>query len=262
VMYVWFDALTNYISTLGWPNDTEGNFKKFWEEGEKVQYCGKDNVRQQSAMWQGMLLAADLPTTDHIIIDGFINSGGQKMSKSLGNVISPYDVIKEYEPYAGELASDVLRYYLLRHMNSFEDSDMTMEHVREMYNANLANGLGNLTSRILTLSEKHLPHASEIPEQSIPQEFFDFLETFDIQKACDYVWGKVQKLDQKIQETKPFSVVKTDQEKGKEIITEIVVELYSIARMLNPIMPKTNELIKSLIKENKKPEKPLFLRSS
>jgi DNA gyrase subunit A len=122
VMYVWFDALTNYISTLGWPEDAKGDYKKFWKEGIKVQYCGKDNVRQQSMMWQAMLLAAGLPTTDHIIINGFINSGGQKMSKSLGNVLSPTEIIDIFTPVAGDLASDVLRYYLLRHVNSFEDS--------------------------------------------------------------------------------------------------------------------------------------------
>jgi methionyl-tRNA synthetase len=142
-MYVWFDALTNYISTLGWPEDIE-NFEKFWKNGNPVQYCGKDNLRQQSMMWQAMLLAADLPTTKHIIVNGFINSGGQKMSKSLGNVISPFDIIAIFAGVAGQLSSDVLRYYLLRHMNSFEDSDMTMESINEAYQANLANGLGNL----------------------------------------------------------------------------------------------------------------------
>ena len=260
VMYVWFDALTNYISTLGWPEDKNGEYKKFWEEGTKIQYCGKDNIRQQSVMWQGMLLAADLPTTDHIVINGFINSGGQKMSKSLGNVLSPSEIIEEYKSVAGGLASDVLRYYLLRHVNSFEDSDVTKETIKEYYNAGLANGLGNLTSRILTLSEKYLENVPEISENSIPQEFFNHLEKYDIQKACDFVWTKIQLLDEKIQKEEPFKVVKVDLEKGKEIISELVLELYTITRMLNPIMPETNKYLKSQIKLNKKPETPLFLR--
>lgn len=264
VMYVWFDALTNYISTLGWPNSTgnsgESNFEKFWVNGEKIQYCGKDNTRQQSLTWQAMLLAADLPTTDKIIINGFINSGGQKMSKSLGNVIAPEDVIAVFQPVAGELSSDVLRYILLRHTNSFEDSDLTMEAMLEWYNANLANGLGNLSSRILTLSEKYLPSAPEISTNAIPNEFFVLLEQFDIVAATDYVWKEVQSLDRYIQSTEAFKVIKTDESKGKELISEYVSRLHSIALMLSPLMPKTNEILKRLIKENKKPEAPLFQR--
>lgn len=270
VMYVWFDALTNYISTLGWPNGPanekanestgENNFEKFWVNGEKIQYCGKDNTRQQSLTWQAMLLAAGLPTTDKIIINGFINSGGQKMSKSLGNVIAPEDVIAVFQPVAGELSSDVLRYILLRHTNSFEDSDLTMEAMLEWYNANLANGLGNLSSRILTLSEKYLPSAPEISTNAIPNEFFVLLEQFDIVAAADYIWKEVQSLDKYIQSTEAFKVIKTDESKGKELISEYVSRLHSIALMLSPLMPKTNEILKRLIKENKKPEAPLFQR--
>ncbi len=260
VMYVWFDALTNYISTLGWPEDKEGTYKKFWENGDTVQYCGKDNTRQQSLTWQAMLLAAGLPPTKHIVVNGFINSGGQKMSKSLGNVIAPADVIAKFEPVAGELSSDVLRYILLRHTNSFEDSDLTMESMIENYNSGLANGLGNLASRILTLSEKYLSETPQIPDDLIPGEFSDLLSKFDIQNATDFVWSKIQELDKLIQATEPFKVIKTDEEKGRTLIGAQVIELYAIVQMLNPLMPKTYELLQSLIKENKKPEKPLFLR--
>ncbi len=259
VMYVWFDALTNYISTLGWPNG-DNLYETFWVNGDTIQYCGKDNTRQQSLTWQAMLLAAGLPNTKHIIINGFINSGGQKMSKSIGNVIAPEDVIGVFQPVAGDLSSDVLRYILLRHTNNFEDSDLTMEACLEWYNANLANGLGNLSSRILTLSEKYLTATPEIPENSIPAEFFVLLEQFDIVGAADYVWKEVQSLDKYIQSTEAFKVIKTDEAKGKELITEYVLRLYTIACMLNPLMPKTNELLKRLIKENKKPETPLFQR--
>lgn len=118
VMYVWFDALINYISTLGWPEDME-NFNKFWVDGTPVQYCGKDNLRQQSAMWQAMLMAVELPPTKNIVINGFVSGeGGVKMSKSLGNVINPYDVVNEY-------GTDALRYFVLREISSFEDSPFT-----------------------------------------------------------------------------------------------------------------------------------------
>jgi methionyl-tRNA synthetase len=253
VMYVWFDALVNYISTLGWPEDNE-NFEKFWVNGTPVQYCGKDNLRQQSAMWQAMLMAAGLPNSSQIIINGFITGdGGIKMSKSLGNVINPYDIVREY-------GTDALRYFLLSELSSFEDSPFTMERFKEAYNAKLANGIGNLSSRILTLSEKYLDKCPEIAENSIPQEFFDLIETFDIKKAVDFIWEEIQSMDKTIQETEPFKVIKVDEEKGKQMISNLVVRLYTVARMLNPIMPETNANLKKLIKENKKPEQPLFMR--
>src|SRR3989339_720662 len=122
VMYVWFDALTNYISTLGWPTDTKGDFDKFWVGGETLQLAGKDQVRFQSIIWQAMLMSADVKQTDTIIYHGFINSGGQKMSKSLGNVISPYELVEKY-------GTEATRYLLLRHVHPTEDSDVTSERL-------------------------------------------------------------------------------------------------------------------------------------
>jgi methionyl-tRNA synthetase len=148
VMYVWFDALTSYISTLGWP-DESGDFR-YWKEGTPVQYCGKDNLRQQSAIWQGMLLAAGLPHTHNIIIDGFIISGGQKMSKSIGNVINPFDVIEMFKD-ATDYPEDVLRFILLHEVPSFEDGDITIESIKTAYTAYLANGIGYLTSFVVTI---------------------------------------------------------------------------------------------------------------
>jgi methionyl-tRNA synthetase len=256
VMYVWFDALTNYISTLGWPEDAKGDYKKFWKEGIKVQYCGKDNVRQQSMMWQAMLLAAGLPTTDHIIINGFINSGGQKMSKSLGNVLSPTEIIDIFTPVAGDLASDVLRYYLLRHVNSFEDSDMTVETVKEAYTSGLANGLGNLTSRILTLSEKYCDAFTGDADTNVLQTISDF----DIQQAMNSIWEMIRMLDAQIQQEEAFKVVKVEEEAGKILIATYVRSLYAIASSLRPFIPTTAQTILEHIKANKKPETPLFQR--
>jgi methionyl-tRNA synthetase len=253
VMYVWFGAFVNYISTLGWPN-SKGIFDKFWVEGETVQTAGKDMVKFQSVMWQGMLMSAGMPTTDTIVYHGFITGeGGIKMSKSIGNVVNPSEIVKEY-------GTDALRYFLLREISSFEDSPFTMERFREAYNAGLANGLGNLASRILTLSEKYLDKCPEIPEKSDFTEYFSFYEKFDIKQATDFIWNEIGELDKFIQATEPFKVIKIDEIKGKELISEMVVRLYTIARMLNPIMPETNVLLKKLIKENKKPEKPLFMR--
>lgn len=253
VMYVWFDALVNYISTLGWPNNKD-NFEKYWVNGTPTQYCGKDNTRFQAAMWQAMLMAADVPNSHQIIVNGFITGeGGVRMSKSLGNGVDPKDIVDEY-------GTDALRYFLLREVGSFEDSPFTLERFKEAYNSGLANGLGNLSSRILTLSEKYLDRCPEIPESSDFTEYFGIYETFDLKKATDYVWDKIGELDKIIQDTEPFKVVKVDVEKGKEMITDLVLKLYTIARMLNPLMPETNIKLKQLIKENKKPKQPLFLR--
>lgn len=260
VMYVWFDALTNYISTLGWPEDSLGSYQKFWIEGEKVQYCGKDNLRQQSMMWQGMLLAAGLPTTDHIVINGFINSGGQKMSKSLGNVLAPGALVEEFRSVAGGLATDVLRYYLLRHVNSFEDSDMTIESVHEAYTAHLANGLGNLTSRILTLSEKYCDPWTGLPREALSQKVSSAVEAFDLQKAMNHIWEAVSMLDAQIQQEEPFKVVKVDEEAGRALIATHVGTLCEIAEALTPFMPTTATIILDHIRDNKKPQTPLFGR--
>src|SRR3989338_7342820 len=249
VMYVWFGAFINYISTLGWP-DSKGKFEKFWQEGKRIQVAGKDMVKFQSVMWQGMLMSAGMPATDVVVYHGFITGeGGVKMSKSLSNVVSPNEIVKEY-------STDALRYFLLREISSFEDSPFTMERFKDAYNSGLANGLGNLTSRILTLSEKYLPAQAGLEKTDLA-EYFSFFKKFDIKQATDYVWNEIGELDKFIQETEPFKVVKVDEKKGKELISSTVLHLYKIAEMLTPLMPETSITIKSLIKENKKPEKPL-----
>ncbi|KKQ39733.1 MAG: Methionine-tRNA ligase [Candidatus Magasanikbacteria bacterium GW2011_GWA2_37_8] len=251
VMYVWFDALINYISTLGWPEEDEENFNNFWPG---VQVAGKDNLRQQSAMWQAMLMAADVPNTYQIAVNGHITGeGGVKMSKSLGNIIDPKKVSAEY-------GADALRYFLLREVSSFEDSPFSEQRFKETYNANLANGLGNLVSRVMKMAEDNLGGPVEISEWEDMQEFFDYLNKFEINKACDFIWSKIGEMDKFIQESQPFKVIKTDKEKGMEMIRELVVKLYSVARLLNPILPETSNKIKELIKQNKTPQKPLFAR--
>ncbi len=273
VMYVWFDALVNYISTLDWPEgsaasntsesdviDPVSNFGKFWKNGTPVQYCGKDNLRQQSAMWQAMLMAAGLPNSHKIVIDGFLTGeGGIKMSKSLGNAVNPYDIVKEYGGKDSQ-GTDALRFFCLSELSSFEDSPFTLERFKDSYNAKLANGIGNLTSRIMKMAEANLPGPVVIPEQSLTQEYFDLYDTFDFVKVCQYVWSRIQGLDLFIQEKKPFSVIKTDKEQGAALIQELVIELYTVARMLQPLLPQTSNKIKECIKTNKMPTEPLFLR--
>ena len=253
VMYVWFDALVNYVSTLGWSED-QIQFEKFWTNGTPVQYSGKDNLRMQSAMWQAMLLAAGLPHSHQIVINGFFTGeGGIKMSKSLGNTVNPYDVVKEY-------GAEALRYYVCAEVSMFEDSPVSMDLIKQTYNAKLANGLGNLVSRIMKMASDNLSEPVKIPEWEDMSQYFSYLEKFEINKACDFIWKEIGGMDKYIQDNQPFKVVKEDKEKGKEMISSLVVRLYSVARMLNPILPETSAKIKSLIKENKVPEKPLFPR--
>jgi len=242
VMYVWFDALVNYISAIGWPDDMT-TFEKWWPV---VQLAGKDNLRQQSAMWQAMLISADLPPSKQVFIGGFINSDGQKMSKSTGNVINPFDIVHEY-------GTDALRYYLLRHVHPFEDSDMTDEKFKEAYNANLANGLGNLVARVMKMAEEHLDSAPDIPTSSDFGMFKGYIEQFEFQKAMDVIWERIGALDTKITETAPFKLIKENPEEGKKLITELVIELYTIGCILSPVLPDTNEKIKATIKANKMP---------
>lgn len=258
VMYVWFDALVNYVSTLGWPDDYE-NFEKFWVKGAPTQYCGKDNLRMQAAMWQAMLLAAGLPHSHQIIIDGFLTGeGGIKMSKSVGNTVDPYEVVEE-------LGVEALRFFVCAEVSMFEDSPASTNLIKQSYNAKLANGLGNLVSRVMKMSSDNIERFKEgkiekLEEEKISEEFFDYLEKFEINKACDFIWGKIGDMDKFIQENQPFKVVKTDKEKGQEMISGLVVRLYSVAQMLEPILPETSAKIKELIKQNKIPDKPLFER--
>lgn len=250
VMYVWFDALVNYISTLGWPEDAE-KFEAFWgtdHSPRALQLAGKDNVRQQSAMWQAMLMSAGLPSSRQIVIHGFITSGGQKMSKSLGNVVDPVALIAEY-------GADALRLFLARHIHPFEDSDFTMEKFKESYNADLANGLGNLSARILTLAQANLDAPVSRPEpKPFAKEYTDALDRYDYSAATDYVWGRINALDKRLTVEKPFAVVKENPEEGKRMIVECATELYEIARLLQPIMPATSDAIKAAVLANKKPE--------
>jgi methionyl-tRNA synthetase len=252
VMYVWFDALVNYISAIGWPNDME-QFKKWAvDSGGMVQYCGKDNLRQQGAMWQAMLMAVGLPNSQTVVVDGFITGeGGIKMSKSLGNVVSPIEIVDEY-------GTDALRYFLLRELNSFEDSIFTKEKFKEAYNANLVNGLGNLVSRVMKMAETYLEAPVDVSSVREPMSVLNWVEKFDLKGAMDAIWSDseigMSVLDEIIQKDKPFEVAKNDLPKARLQITYLVKEIYRIAVLLEPFLPETSKKIKEAVLQNKKPE--------
>ncbi len=259
VMYVWFDALTNYISTLGWPTE-EGNFDTFWSEGTVLQVAGKDQVRFQSLMWQAILMSAKVKNTDSVFYHGFINSGGQKMSKSLGNVISPYELVEKY-------GTEATRYLLLRHVHPAEDSDVTWERLDEWYLANLVNGLGNLVARVMKLAEDNLtgPVAFQKGDMDIDLAFTHKLDAFAFNEAVDYVFAIIGECDAFMTNKEPYKKVKSPDDgianDGREDITFLVQKLALIATHLAPIMPATSELIFNAVQGNTKPEN-LFPRLS
>jgi methionyl-tRNA synthetase len=240
VMYVWFDALVDYISTLGWPNDKE-KFEKFWPG---YQLCGKDNLRQQSAMWQAMLMSAGLPTSKQIFVNGFITAKGEKMSKSLGNVIDPVEMVKRF-------GTDGTRYLLLSLGTFGEDTDLSWEMLTEKYNADLANGLGNLLSRVIKLSGKVElnPRAKLSVSESLA--LGKLLDKMELGQALDYIWGIIREDNKYIDENKPWELVKTNQDKFQEVMEKLLADLFQISELLIPFMPETSEKIKKALEDKK-----------
>ncbi len=250
VMYVWFDALVNYLSTLDWPDD---RYRLWWPS---IQFAGKDNLRQQSAMWQAMLLSAGEEPSKQIMIHGFLTSGGQKMSKSLGNVIDPITVVDAY-------GTDALRYFLARHVHPFEDSDVTMERFHEAYTANLVNGVGNLTSRVMKMATTHLagPVTLTGEDRAFEPPIVDALTRYEFQSAMDMIFDHVGKGDAYIQEHQPFKAVKdpATKEAAHADIEKLVHHVYKVAVHLEPFMPATSVRIKQAVEQHEMPQ-PIFPR--
>lgn len=255
VMYVWCDALSNYITAIGY--GTDGFREDLWNNTTHV--IGKDILRFHAAIWPAMLMSAELPIPKNIVVHGHITSGGQKMSKTLGNTLYPQEVIEMFSSGAGGLAGEVTRFLFLHEVPTFEDGDMTMDTLRIAYTAHLVNGVGNLTSRIMKLASTYLD-LFDIEERGFDKEFVEAFERFDTFQAAHFVMGEVRKLDTFIQETEAFKVIKTDEAKGKELIKEYVILLNHVARQLAFFMPETSETIRQCIRGNKMPEKPLFAR--
>lgn len=251
VMYVWFDALANYITTLGWPED-EANFSKFWPG---LQIAGKDNLRQQSAMWQAMLLSAGLAPSRQILIHGHILSAGQKMSKSLGNVIAPEELTEKF-------GADGTRYLLLASGNLESDVDITMERLSEQYNAHLANSLGNLVSRVMKLSEKMSPAGTETEstegEQALLREVALQIGEYRFADALGKIWEVVREANRFIDEEKPWELVKTDQARFDAVMRQLLSNLALIEVTLQPLLPETAAKINQALSTGV--TEPLFRR--
>lgn len=235
VMYVWFDALVNYISCLGWP-ENENNFQNFWPG---VQVCGKDNLRQQTAMWQAMLLSAGLPNSKQVLVFGFITNNGQKMSKSLGNVIDPFNLVEKF-------GIDPVRYYLLREIQAFEDSDFSEDRLVARYENELANEFGNLVNRVLAMTEKYTGGV-------VPQKADGFLagawpayqlafEEYRLGDALNIIWDLVRQANQFVEQQQPWQLAKMEEKKMLNDTLYVLLEtLRHISWMLIPFMPETAE---------------------
>ena len=265
VMYVWFDALVNYISTLGWPESANvpgdangvgegGDFEKYWTLGNPTQYCGKDNTRFQGAMWQAMLMAAHLPNSRRVVVNGFImGEGGVRMSKTVGNVVDPRDIVTEF-------GTEALRFFMAKEISPFEDSPFTRERFVTAYNAHLANGLGNLVSRTMNMV---LSYDVDISKTTFPL-FVGIknpaYDSFEINRAVDAIWDEIRDLDLFIADNAPFKKVKVDEAGAHDDLRHVVQGLARISVLLQPIMPETAKTIAELISEKKKPEAALFLR--
>jgi methionyl-tRNA synthetase len=228
VMYVWFDALINYISTLGWPNE-EGDFINFWPG---VQIAGKDNLRQQSAMWQAMLMSAGISTSKQILINGFITIDGKKMSKSLSNVITPRELVDKF-------SVDGARFLLLDMGPVHEDIDVTWEKLDNRYQSFLANGLGNTVSRVAAMCQKSEFEFGE-SEKILDSRVTENLEKYRFDMALGEIWAEFKSLDQSIEETQPWK------QEGDELETSLksyVSKIRNIAFNLQPFLPETAEKI-------------------
>jgi methionyl-tRNA synthetase len=246
VMYVWFDALINYISTLGWP-ENEKNFKNFWPG---IQVAGKDNLRQQTAMWQAMLMSARLPNSQQVFIHGFMTIDGQKISKSLGNVINPIDLTNKY-------GVDTVRFYLLSQIHPWEDSDFTINKLVGVYNANLANGIGNLVARVAKLCQNS---GLDFPEEELTFNEYvgEKLKEYKFHEAIAAIWLGLNGCDQLIDKEKPWEL------KGKElegVLKKLVRQIRFSAYSLMPFLPDTAQKILDQFKGPKiQAQAPLFPR--
>tara|TARA_Y100000310_G_scaffold336478_1_gene421108 strand:+ start:697 stop:2043 length:1347 start_codon:yes stop_codon:yes gene_type:complete len=224
VIYVWCDALINYLS---------GDTKNFWPAD--VHVIGKGILRFHAAIWPGMLLAVGLPLPKTILVHGYITSNGQKMSKSLGNVIDPSNLIKKH-------GTDAARYYLLREIPTTSDGDFSWERFEQRYNADLANDLGNLIKRSENL----------IKDIKIKNQEFKInpeIENFKFDKALDVIWKKIKWANQFIDKNKLW------ENKDKKKLAELKTAIYEIGLSLQPFIPETAQKI---LKGDT--DKPLFPR--
>ena len=254
-MWVWFDALSNYINALGYGSDDESKFLEFWQNNDlKIHIIGKGINRFHSVYWLAMLLSAGISLPKILFVHGYITVDGQKMSKSLGNVINPYDLVEKY-------GCDAVRYFLLREIPALGDGDFTFEKFEKRYNSDLAGGIGNLLSRTLVMINKKNVIFNRSPEtifvdknrevdKKIKDNFIQFNDTLG------EIWELVSFCDKYIEEKKPWAI--EDKDENEIVFSNIIYSLKNMSQMLKPFLPHTAEKMEEQIKTFR-PE-PLFPR--
>ncbi|MBI4123038.1 MAG: methionine--tRNA ligase [Parcubacteria group bacterium] len=250
-IYVWADALVNYLSVLEYPDGKK--FKKYWPAD--IHVVGKDILRFHATIWPGILFALNLPLPRVIFVHGFINVGGEKMSKSLGNTVDPFQLIEEY-------GADAVRYFLLREIPSAEDGDFTEEKFQERYNADLANGLGNLVARVLKLVLNAQP---PIPKSALTPGFQKIIdknkracdkaiEEFRFNEALVFIWNVIRYCDRYIERERPWE----KHERQEKRIGNLLFAIQEIARLVASFLPETSQKILQQLQTNT--SQPLFPR--
>ncbi len=249
VMYVWFDALVTYLTALGFPKGE--NFKKYWEDNlEKTHIIGKGINRFHTIYWPAMLASSgfDLPT--EVFVHGYITVDGQKISKTLGNTIDPVGLVGKY-------GSDVVRYYFLREIPAYGDGDFSESRLKEIYNGELANGLGNLVARVARLAEDVKLALPEVKTFTFRAKVSEYLKIYRFDLAVEEIWKDISLLDHRINNEKPWTLKGEDLKKS---ITPIAEEIREIAFNLSPFMPKVSDTIMQKFTGEIKAQKPLFPR--
>jgi methionyl-tRNA synthetase len=238
VMYVWFEALMNYITVLGYPDQTD--FGKFWPAN--VQIIGKDIIRFHAAIWPAMLMSLGLPLPKMLYVHGFVTYNGEKMSKSIGNVVSPNEVVEKY-------GADAFRYFFMRHIPAYDDGDFSWETFEAAYNNELANELGNAVGRTAAMIQRYQGGViGEVPADDYDiTSYKEALEACRFDKALDDIWSQVRGLNQYIDEEKPWALAKLDDKNHlREVLAYQVSCLLKIADLLEPFMPQTAVKIRSV----------------
>lgn len=246
-LFVWIDALLNYLSTIDYPNE---KFKKFWPAD--IHVIGKDIVWHHTVIWGSILLAVGLGLPKSVFVHGFITADGQKISKSLGNIIDPIELVKKY-------GADPVRYYLLREIPTFGDGDFSIKKFEERYNADLANGLGNLVARVLTIAAKYkLRDTSYKADKEIldkvkntEKNYERDMEDFKLYEALEEIWTLISFCDKYIDDNKPWELAKSDKKKFEQVLSNLLYCISEIADLIAPFLPQTSEKIKNQIKTGK-----------